>query len=250
MKKIVGVIPARWASTRFEGKVLAAIQGKPMVQHVWEKAQQSRLAKDIIIACDDKRVFQVVQEFGAQVVMTSPDHPSGTDRIAEVVKGLKVDIIVNIQGDEPLINPDVIDSLVEALAKSASSPMATVIKKIKEEKELNDPNVVKVVIDNNQNAIYFSRSPIPFNRDKKNFAEVGYYKHLGLYAYTKDFLKIFVSLPQSPLERIEKLEQLRALEFGYSIKTIETDWDTVGVDTPEDLKKVEALLSKSVGTTK
>jgi 3-deoxy-manno-octulosonate cytidylyltransferase (CMP-KDO synthetase) len=221
-----------------------------MIQHVWEQAQKSKLLKDVIIACDDKRVFQVCKEFNGKVVMTSPEHSSGTDRIAEVVKGLKVDIIINIQGDEPLIKPEVIDALAEVLVKD-DSPMATVIKKIHDEKELNDQNVVKVVIDKNQHAIYFSRSPIPFNRDKKSFNEVGYYKHLGLYAYTKDFLKTFVELPQSNLEKIEKLEQLRALEAGYKIKTIETNWETVGVDTPDDLKKVETFLAKSrAGVTK
>ena len=244
MKRIIGVIPARWASTRFEGKVLAEIQGKPMLQHVWEQAQKSQLLKEVIIACDDKRVFQIVQEFGAPVVMTSTTHLSGTDRIAEVVKNIKTDIIVNIQGDEPLIDPQIIDALAEALLKDESAPMATVITKIRDEKEISDPNVVKVVIDNNKHAIYFSRAAIPFNRDKKSFSEAGYYKHLGLYAYTKDFLKIFVELPPSPLEQIEKLEQLRVLEAGYAIKTIETDFETIGVDTPEDLKKVEALLSK------
>lgn len=217
-----------------------------MIQHVWEQARKSRVLEDVIIACDDKRVFQIVQEFGASVAMTSPEHLSGTDRIYEAVKGVKTDIVVNIQGDEPLIEPQVIDALANALVEDNSCPMATVVKRIKEEKELHDPNVVKVVIDNKNRAIYFSRSPIPFNRDKKKFEEVGYYKHLGLYAYTKDFLKIFVGLPQSRLETIEKLEQLRVLEAGFPVKTIETDIETIGVDTPEDLKKVEAFLSKAV----
>ena len=247
MKKVIGVIPARWASSRFEGKVLVAIQGKPMIQHVWEQAQKSKLLKDVIIACDDKRVFHIAQEFGATVIMTSPDHQSGTDRIAEVIGNIKTDVIVNIQGDEPLINPEVIDALAQAIVSDESCSMATVIKKITDEKELNDPNVVKVVIDNHKNAIYFSRSAIPFHRDRtsfENFTEVGYYKHLGLYAYTKEFLAIFVELPPSPLEQVEKLEQLRVLEAGYPIKTIETDMETIGVDTPEDLKKVEAIINK------
>ena len=243
MKKIVGVIPARWASTRFEGKVLALINGKPMIEYVWQQAKKCPILSDVIVACDDERILKAAKSFGAQAVMTSAEHPSGTDRIAEAVRNITADIIVNIQGDEPLIQPEVIEALAKALRDDESCPMATVIKKMDDEQEVNDPNVVKVVIDKNKHAVYFSRAPIPFNRDRKPFAQVGYYKHIGLYAYTKDFLKIFISLPKSHLEQTEKLEQLRVIEAGYAIKTVETTFETIGVDTPEDLKKVQSLLT-------
>jgi 3-deoxy-manno-octulosonate cytidylyltransferase (CMP-KDO synthetase) len=243
MKKIIGVIPARWASTRFEGKVLALIDGKPMIEHVWRQARKCDALADIIIACDDKRILAEVKNFGGRAIMTSPDHPSGTDRIAEAVKDVSADIIVNIQGDEPLIRPEVITALAKALSDDSTCPMATVIKKIDNDKDIQDPNVVKVVIDKHQRALYFSRAPIPFNRDGKPGAQ--YYKHIGLYAYTKDFLKIFISLPKSRLEQIEKLEQLRVIEAGYPIKTVETTFETVGVDTPDDLKKVQSLMKSA-----
>ena len=244
MKKIIGVIPARWASTRFEGKVLALIDGRPMIEHVWHQAKKSRLLSDLVIACDDDRILKAAKKFNAKAVMTAVDHPSGTDRIAQAVKNIKADIIVNIQGDEPLIRPQVIDALARALKNDRDCPMATVIKKIDVASEVDDPNVVKVVIDKNKRAIYFSRAAIPFRRDQKSADEGGYYKHIGLYAYTKAFLKIFVKLPKSRLEQTEKLEQLRVLEAGYRIKTVETQFETIGVDTPEDLPKIEALIKE------
>lgn len=247
MKKIIGVIPARWASTRFEGKVLAPINGKPMIEYVWKQARKCRMLNEVIIACDDERILKAAKSFGAQAVMTAVDHPSGTDRIAEAVKNIAADVVLNIQGDEPLIDPDVIESLAKVMQDDALCPMATVIKKIEDEGEISDPNVVKVVIDQNKRAIYFSRSPVPFNRDRKPFSQAGYYKHIGLYAYTKDFLKIFVGLPKSHLEQIEKLEQLRVIEAGYAIKTVETKVETIGVDTPEDLKKVQTLMTQGAG---
>lgn len=239
--KTVGVIPARWASQRFEGKVLADIKGKPMLQHVWERARECATLNDLVIACDDERIFSAAQQFNAKAVMTSKDHPSGTDRIAEVMETMDGDIVVNIQGDEPLMAPAVIDALVPALIADKSCAMATVIKVLTDPTELKDPNVVKVVVDGDMNALYFSRSAIPFNRD--NDKEVIYYKHLGIYAYRKEFLSAYRSLPKSNLEKSERLEQLRALEFGYKIKTVLTDQETIGVDTPEDLKKVIKLLS-------
>lgn len=238
--KTIGVIPARWASKRFEGKVLADINGKPMIQHVWERSKQSEYLNDLIIACDDERVVEAAINFGAQAVLTSADHASGTDRIVEVVEPLTVDIIVNIQGDEPLICSTIIDSLIETLSDDPSCLMCTAIKIIDKEEELKDPNVVKVVVDGEMNALYFSRSIIPCNRDKND--EIIYYKHLGIYAYKKEFLLSYQNLPKSNLEISEQLEQLRALEYGYKIKTVITDIDTVGVDTPEDLKQVELLL--------
>ncbi len=240
--KIIGIIPARWASTRFEGKVLTDICGKPMLQHVWERSKKSECLDDLIIACDDERILAAAKEFGANTVLTSKDHESGTDRIAEAAENLDGNIIVNIQGDEPLISHVIIDSLVNALLEDSACSMGTIIKVIGCKGELKNPNVVKVVVDGEMNALYFSRYPIPSNREKNK--EIVYYKHLGIYAYQKDFLLSFKNLPKSNLESAEHLEQLRALEYGYKIKTVVTDIDTIGVDTPEDLKQVESLLSE------
>lgn len=239
--KIVGIIPARWASTRFEGKVLAMINGKPMIQHVWERSGKSEMLNDLVIACDDDRIVIAAEQFGAKTILTSKDHASGTDRLAEAIQSIDGDIIVNIQGDEPLIEPAVIDALVMALVNDPSCSMGTVIKRLTAKKELKDPNVVKVVVDGEMNALYFSRSVIPFDRD--NDEEAIYYKHLGIYAYRRDFLLSYKSLPKSNLEKVEHLEQLRALEFGYKIKTVITDVETIGVDTPEDLARVEKVIS-------
>jgi 3-deoxy-manno-octulosonate cytidylyltransferase (CMP-KDO synthetase) len=213
-----------------------------MIQHVWERAHESKTLNDLIIACDDDRIAVAAVQFGAQAVMTSKDHASGTDRIIEAIGPIEADIVVNIQGDEPLIRPEMIDLLANALVNDPSCSMATVIKRLKTKKELKDPNVVKVVIDGAMNALYFSRSAIPYDRD--NNEEAVYYKHLGIYAYRRDFLLSYKDLPKSNLEMTEKLEQLRALEFGYKIKTVITEIDTVGVDTPEDLACVEKILSK------
>jgi len=242
--KAIGVIPARWGSTRFEGKVLAKLKGKYLIQHVWEKIRQSRLLDGVLIACDDERVMKAAEEFGAKAVMTSSKHPSGTDRIAEAVRSLAVEVVVNIQADEPLIEPKVIDHLVQTLLDDKACMMATAIKLIEDEQDVANPNIVKVVVDQNRHALYFSRAMIPYNRDKRKFKDMHYYKHLGLYAYRKEFLLKFKELPRSHLESTEKLEQLRALEAGYKIKTIETNIDTIGVDTPNDLVKVEKLLNK------
>ena len=235
----IGVIPARLGSTRFPGKVLADIAGKSMIQHVWDGAKKSKLLDDLIIACDDEKILKVAKSFGAKAVLTSGDHSSGSDRIAEAVENLDVDIIVNIQADEPFIQPSVIDHLVEVLKSDASSVMATVVKIIENPEDCQNPNVVKVVLDDQKNALYFSRSLIPYNRGKEKIA---YYKHLGIYAYRKDFLFKFKNLPKSNLEKIEQLEQLRVLEAGYKIKTVLTDVDSIGVDTPEDLERVKSFL--------
>ncbi len=233
--KTVAVIPARWGSTRFEGKVLADIHGKPMIQHVYERVKQAAHVDDVWIACDADHVLKAAQDFGAHAVMTSVDHPSGSDRIAEAVRDIEADVIVNVQGDEPLIEPKQIDALVKVFEEDSECPMATMIKRIDDEEDLDNSHVVKVVVDNNGRALYFSRSPIPFNRDCEH---VTHYRHLGIYAYRKDFLFKYVELPHSKLEQAEKLEQLRVLEAGYEIKTVETDMDIIGVDTPEDLQKV------------
>jgi len=248
-KEVVGVIPARYSSTRYEGKVLADIHGKPMIQHVWERARQSLLLDDLIIACDDERIARVAAEFGAKVAMTAKGHVSGSDRIAEVVNPLDdARIIINIQGDEPLVQPSMIDSVASALLYSDGSfQMATLIKRITDPAQLNDPHVVKVVVNKHGFAMYFSRSPIPFRAANSDIKEPVYYKHIGLYGYTKDFLFTFKNLAVSQLEKVEKLEQLRVLEEGYKIKALETKYDTLGVDTAEDLEKVRQVISQEKG---
>jgi 3-deoxy-manno-octulosonate cytidylyltransferase (CMP-KDO synthetase) len=239
---VIGVIPARYSSTRFQGKVLAKIQGKPMIQHVWERAKQAKSLDDVIIACDHDMVADCAREFGARVVITSKDHTCGTDRIAEVINPLDVKIVVNIQGDEPMINPAAIDSVARALLDNKELGMATLMKRIDDVTQLLDPNVVKVVVDKNNFALYFSRAPIPYLSETSDVKNPVYFKHIGLYGYTKDFLFTYKNIPSSSLEKIEKLEQLRVLQEGFRIKVIETKFDTVGVDTLEDLAKVEAYM--------
>ena len=247
-KEVVGVIPARYSSTRYEAKVLADICGKPMIQHVWERARQSLLLDELIIACDDERIAKAAEKFGAKFVMTAKGHDSGSDRIAEVVNPLEdARIIVNIQGDEPLVHPSMIDAVASALLYADGAfQMATIIKKITDPAVVNDPHVVKVVVNKHGFAMYFSRSPIPFRAANSTVAEPVYYKHIGLYGYTKDFLFTFKNLQVSHLEKVEKLEQLRALEEGYTIKVLETKYDTMGVDTADDLEKVRQVLAQPV----
>lgn len=253
--KAVVIIPARWASTRFPGKPLVPIHGKPMIQWVVEKARRATLVSDVIVATDDQRIVDVVSAFGGKVVMTSDSHPSGTDRIAEVARGIDCDIVVNVQGDEPLIPPENIDLAVLPLRRDSALKAATLMTRITEVADIFDPNIVKVVVDREGLALYFSRAPIPYNRDdwrdthsreNKNPANTPVYKHIGLYAYTKEFLMRFSHLPSSRLEAIEKLEQLRILENGIAIKVMETDKISLGVDCPEDLVKVERLLGGTV----
>ncbi|MEW6075679.1 MAG: 3-deoxy-manno-octulosonate cytidylyltransferase [Candidatus Omnitrophota bacterium] len=241
---VIGVIPARYSSTRFEGKVLADIAGKPMLQHVWERAKESPLLDELVIATDDERIMRAVSEFGAKAVMTARGHASGTDRIVEVVNPIDVKVIINIQGDEPLIHPTMIDSVARTLLADTALHMATIIRKIDNEEELRDPNVVKVVTDKNNFALYFSRATIPYQGHGQEIKSVAYYKHIGLYGYTKDFLFTYRNLPPSSLEKIERLEQLRVLENGYRIKTVETKFDTISVDTPEDISKIAEYLKR------
>ena len=241
---VIGIIPARYSSSRFQGKVLADILGKPMIQHVWERAKQAFLLDDLIIACDDERVASVAKEFGANIVLTAKGHLSGTDRITEVVNPIDVKIVINIQADEPLINPIMIDTIAQALLDDSTLAMATLMKKIEDPSDITDPHVVKVVVDKNNFALYFSRSPIPFRAQSSQLDFPVYYKHIGLYGYTKDFLFTYKNFPASRLEEIERLEQLRVLEEGFRIKVIETKYDTQGVDTPEDLEKVKEILAK------
>lgn len=239
---VIGVIPARYGASRFEGKVLADIHGKPMIQWVWEAAKKAKILDEVIIACDDQRIAEAAKSFGAKIVLTSKEHLSGTDRICEVVNALEVKVVVNIQADEPLLDPVMIENAARPLLDDSSVPMATLKKKIEDLHEKIDSNVVKVITDRNGFALYFSRAIIPYQRDKG--LEVPYYKHVGLYAYSKDFLFIFKNLPESNLERIEKLEQLRVLEAGFRIKVAETKIPTIGVDTPGDLERVRKILSK------
>ncbi len=242
--KVIGVIPARYGSTRLAAKVLADLNGKPMIQHVYERAAKSQYLDELLIACDHERVLNKAKEFGAQAVLTSVHHASGTERIAEAVKSIDAEIVINIQGDEPLIHHSVIDDLAKALLDDSNCLMATAIKPVAVgSKELDDPNIVKVVIDKNHNALYFSRSLIPYVR--KSSEGLRYFKHLGIYAYRKKFLMGFKDLPKSRLEETESLEQLRVLEAGYKIKTVETNIETISVDVEEDIKKVEEYLKKS-----
>jgi 3-deoxy-manno-octulosonate cytidylyltransferase (CMP-KDO synthetase) len=239
---VIGVIPARYSSTRFDGKVLADILGKPMIQHVWERARQAKVLDDLIIACDDDRVFETAKGFGARVVRTAKAHTCGTDRIVEIVNPIDVKIVVNIQADEPLIDPMMIDMAARSLLDDPEVSMATLMKKIENTAEIHDPNVVKVVVDRNNFALYFSRAAIPHYAQNSEVKTLLYYKHIGLYSYTKDFLFTYRNLPVSSLEKIEKLEQLRVLQEGYRIKVVETKAETIGVDTPDDLEKVISHL--------
>jgi 3-deoxy-manno-octulosonate cytidylyltransferase (CMP-KDO synthetase) len=241
-RKILGVIPARFDSSRFPGKVLAQIASKSMLEHVYERASQARYLTGIIIATDDARVSEVARSFGARVRMTRSDHISGTDRVAEVASAENCDVVVNIQGDEPLIDPAAIDAAILPMVHDPEILMATLKKRIDDASEITNRNVVKVVTDRAGDAIYFSRCPIPYHRDDGPW---GHYKHVGLYVYRRDFLLAYPELPVGPLEQAERLEQLRALESGYHIRVVETEYESLGVDTPEDLKRVTHLFEAS-----
>jgi 3-deoxy-manno-octulosonate cytidylyltransferase (CMP-KDO synthetase) len=241
-RKILGVIPARFASSRFPGKVLVPISSKSMLQHVYERVSQARYVTSTIIATDDERVFEVARKFGGQVRMTRADHLSGTDRVAEVASVENADIVVNIQGDEPLIDPAAIDAAILPLEHNPEVVMGTLKKEIEDPREVTDPNVVKVVTDLAGDAIYFSRCPIPFERDGERGR---HFKHIGLYVYRRNFLLDYSNLPVGPLERAERLEQLRALENGYKIRVVETEYESLGVDTPDDLERVSRLMNIS-----
>jgi 3-deoxy-manno-octulosonate cytidylyltransferase (CMP-KDO synthetase) len=241
--KILCVIPARYSSTRLPGKPLANIAGKPMIQHVYERAKLAKRPAAVLVATDHQLVYDVVRSFDGQVMMTSPDHPTGTDRLAEVAATFPdVDVIINVQGDEPLIAPEVIDQLAAAFENDADLNMATLMTAM-DASEYNMPSAVKVVTDLQGYALYFSRSVIPFTRVRCNDVQV--YKHIGIYAYRREFLLTYAKLPATPLEQAESLEQLRALEHGYRIKVLKTDFKSIGVDTMEDLERVNQLFCKS-----
>jgi 3-deoxy-manno-octulosonate cytidylyltransferase (CMP-KDO synthetase) len=241
---VLVVIPARYGSTRFPGKPLALIGRKPMIQHVYEGAAKAAGIDEVVVATDDQRIISAVEQFGGRAVMTSASARSGTERVAEVARTHQAAVIINVQGDEPLIQPDMLAQLAEFLSRHPAVPMASLMTKLMRAEELTNPNVVKVVTDRDGFAIYFSRSPIPFERANGPTGQRAnrFYKHLGIYGYQRRFLLQFPHLEQTPLEQAEQLEQLRALEHGYRIKLLETAHDTIGVDTPEDLKRVEQLL--------
>lgn len=239
---ILCVIPARYASTRLPGKPLADIAGKPMIQRVYERALGAKRPSSVLVATDYQTVYDVVAGFGGQAVMTSPSHPTGTDRLAEVAgKYPDADIIINIQGDEPLIDPVAIDDLAAAFDADPQLQMATIMTEL-DESEYMEPSAVKVVTDRSGYALYFSRSLIPYPRTKPE--AMRWYKHIGVYAYRRNFLLTFASLAPTPLEQTESLEQLRALDYGYRIKVIKSDQRFVGVDTPEDLARVNEIYKQ------
>ena len=254
---VLAILPARYGSTRFPGKPLTPIAGKPMIQHVWERTRLAKRVDAVAVATDDPRIRDACLAFGAQVEMTSPDHPTGTDRLAEVAARHDHDMIVNVQGDEPLIEGFVIDAAVEALLTSdvrptagkhelrvAPTSMSTVVHRA-EPDALDDPNRVKVVVDQHGFALYFSRAPIPFRRKHTGLAPL---QHVGLYVYRKEFLLEFVTWPRTPAEQTEELEQLRALENGHRIRVAEVEgWTSVPVDVPDDVAKVEAALRRGAG---
>jgi len=236
-------IPARWGSTRFPGKPLHLIAGKPLVQHVWERCQDCKAVDDIIIATDDERIVQSAQEFGARAVFTRPEHPSGTDRIAEAANAFPDhDIIINVQGDEPLISPKLIDDLARTLRAEPQIQMITAAALIHDDAQVTDPNVVKVTIDTAGDALYFSRSTIPFVRNR--VPGTVHRRHLGIYGFRRDFLFQFVTWPPSMLEQTESLEQLRAVEHGTRIRVVMTEDLSPGVDTEEQARAVEKLLGQ------
>jgi len=232
--KVLACIPARYGSTRFAGKVLAKETGKFLIQHTYERACQAKLLEQIIIAADDAKVVEACESFGAECVLTSAEHQSGTDRIAEAVGDIDVEIVVNLQADEPEIDPKNIDYLAELLIENPDYPRATLAAEFRTTEQIADPNIVKVVLDSKGGAIYFSRAAIPYDRDRSGIGSVGQYlRHLGIYAYRREFLLKYTTLPQTPLEKIEKLEQLRALENGYSILVGKVEHTCDGIDTPD-----------------
>ena len=241
--KFTGIIPARYASTRFPGKPLAIIGDIPMIQHVYNRCIESRL-DDVVIATDDPRIEKAVLDFGGKVVMTSPSHPSGTDRCGEAAAKIKLsddDVIVNIQGDEPFIRPQEINLLIDKFSLP-NIEIATLVKKLDGKMDIKNPNVVKVVFSNNSKALYFSRFLIPFNRTPDENQSVNYYKHVGIYAYKYNILKQLIKLSPSPLERSEKLEQLRWLENDFSIYVTLCNYDSLSIDTPEDLIRANEFI--------
>jgi 3-deoxy-manno-octulosonate cytidylyltransferase (CMP-KDO synthetase) len=242
-RDVVCIIPSRYESSRFPGKPLADLCGKPMIQHVYERVAQAKAIPYVAVATDDERIFDAVKKFGGNAVMTAASHRSGTDRIAEAVAALNLApeaIVVNIQGDQPIFEPSQVDEVIAPLIDNPAINMSTLIYKIILTEEITHPHAVKTVFDDEGFALYFSRATIPYVRDKKLTAD--YYKHHGIYAYRRDFLDVFTGLPEGTLEKLEALEQLRALEHGYKIKVVITPHDSVEVDTPQELARVRQIL--------
>ena len=242
---VLAVIPSRFGAQRFPGKPLALIAGKPLVQWVWEAAKAAKRVTRVVVATDSDKIARAVRSFGGEAVMTSPRCPSGTDRVAQVARGSRAGIVINVQGDEPLLSPQTIDKVVEALQQDSSAVMSTAVRKAQDEKEWKNPNVVKAVLDRLNYALYFSRAPIPAEVHGQPLARAPHWVHIGLYGYRRAFLFRFAALPPSTLEQAERLEQLRVLEHGCSIKAVVVSQATCGVDRPEDVKKVERILAKS-----
>ncbi|MCX7913182.1 MAG: 3-deoxy-manno-octulosonate cytidylyltransferase [Thermodesulfovibrionales bacterium] len=252
------IIPSRYASTRFPGKPLQHIHGKPLIQHVYERVLKAKKISDVYVATDNEKIYKTVEDFNGKVLMTMESHRSGTDRIAEALLKIEtsfkeytqIDIVVNVQGDEPMIEPQMVDDVIDILQEDSRADIGTLVRRIEDFHDFRDPNVVKVVFDRENFALYFSRSPIPHYRDlsmlKKGILSqnlVRVYKHIGIYSYRRRCLLNLVKLPSSHLEEAEKLEQLRALENGYKIKVKITEYETIGVDTPEDLERVKRCLN-------
>jgi len=242
--KVVVVIPARYGSTRLPGKPLVSLNGQPMIQRVYERAKSARRVDRVIVATDDDRIVKVVTSFGGEARMTRHDHRTGTERVAEVAAHVDGEVFVNVQGDEPLLDPAAVDIAVSALLDEPQAVVATVATPIKIPGDIMDPNVVKVVLDFDDNALYFSRAPIPWVRDTGSAIQVRHLKHLGLYVFQREALLEYPTLPQGELERIEQLEQLRWLENGSKIRVAEVAHDAISVDVPEDVTRVEKLLQK------
>lgn len=242
--RVVVVIPARYASTRLPGKPLVPLCGKPMIQHVYERAKRAQTVHEVLVATDDQRIFEAVQQFGGQARLTRADHRTGTERIAEVAVQEQGDIFVDVQGDEPLIDPVTIDAAVGALLEEPPAQIATVATLIRHANDIMDPNVVKAVLDFDDNALYFSRAPVPWVRDTQQKVHVKYWKHLGLYVFQREALLEFPTLPQGELERVEQLEQLRWLENGWRMRVAEVPHDSVSIDVPEDVTRVEKLMKE------
>lgn len=242
--QVVVVIPSRYAATRLPGKPLVNLAGKPMVQRVYEQAKLAQTVHRVLVATDDQRIVDAVLAFGGEARMTRSDHRTGTERIAEVAAHEAGDVFVNVQGDEPLIDPVAVDTAVAALLEDPPAQIATVATPIRHVPDIMDPNVVKTVLDFDSNALYFSRAPIPWVRDTPQKVHVKYWKHLGLYVFQRDALLEYPTLPQGELEKIEQLEQLRWLENGWKIRVAEVEHDAVSVDVPEDVTRVEKLLQK------
>ena len=247
--KVTAIIPARYGSTRFPGKPLALINGLPMIQHVCQRVAKAEMVNRVIVATDDARIVATVEDFGGEVMLTRADHPTGTDRLAEVAEKIDSELIVNVQGDEPLIDPRMVDQAIAPLVKNRQIQMGTLASQIDQIDDFYNPSVVKVVKDQSGLALYFSRSPIPCPRDLKSdqlaeaLPRLGLLRHIGLYVYRREFLLDYPSWPKTPLENLESLEQLRALERGVKLYVAETEFSCHGVDTPADLERVSNLMS-------